>query len=125
MLAGVADVAGGAGGDVCGRQVVDGIRAGLVGAVATHVAALLDRCLWGTACDGGLDAEGGRGWEVTGDSWVGRVEGHVVAGAEFALLLCCVWSKMRQEGLEVMAASLFAFDKRDLGVEAFGRRLSR
>jgi hypothetical protein len=110
---------------LCDVQVVDGLRAGLADAVSTHMATLLDRCLWGSTFDGGSEAAGGRGWEVGVDSWVGKVEGHVVAGAEFALLLCCVWSRMRQEGLEVMAASLFAFDKRDLGVEALGRRLSR
>ncbi len=104
-------------------QVVDGLRAGLADVVSTHMATLLDRCLWGSTTDGG--AAGVRGWEVGEDSWVGKLEGHVVAGAEFALLLCCVFSRMRQEGLEVMAASLFAFDKRDLGVETCRRRLSR
>lgn len=35
-----------------------------------------------------------------------RVEGHVSGSAEFALLLCGLWTRVSDEGVEAMAASL-------------------
>ena len=89
--------------------VVDGLRPALISILSSHVVQLLDRCLGddfdaATARGGGGGGGGvGRG---RGSSWVGRVEGHVAASGEFALLLSCMWSKMRLEGLEVCCSVL-------------------
>ena len=98
--------------------VLDSLRGQLAVDLSTQVVRLVEQILVGAA--GGGDGETERGW-------IERVEGHVTASGEMALLLSLVWRKMRDEGLEEMATVLRAIGKSigGCGIEGLGPRLGK